>query len=221
MADARLSIELWSDLVCPYCWVGKTRLEAAIRRAGLDGKVDLVMRAFELDPAPRASGPLLEHLAHKFGGPAAAQAAARRVSAYGAPDGLAFDFDGAVASNTFDAHRLVLHAQARGLGAAVAERLMRAHFAERADLADHETLARLAAEAGLDAASARDALASGERADDVRRDEATARAYGVRGVPFFVLGGRLAVTGAQSAETFDEALRLALEPEGDESTGPA
>lgn len=205
-----LRIDVWSDLVCPFCWIGKRRLDEALARTGTDAEV--VLHAFELDPRHGASGPLLGHLARKFGGAERAEAMTRHVTRVGGEDGLAFDWARAVAANTFDAHRLVLHAQASGAGGALMERLMRAHFAEGADLADARTLVALATEAGLDAKEAERVLAGDAFALEVREDEASARDGGVTGVPFFVFDGRLALAGAQSVATFERALAAAAAP---------
>lgn len=211
---SRLLIEVWADVVCPFCWIGKRHLEEALRRLGLEDEVEVRHRAFELNPGLARSRPLREYLAERFGGDAGSMT--RHVAAMGAPQGLAFDFGRAVAAPTFDAHRLVLHAQEKGLGQSVMERLMRAHFQEAADLADHATLRALAVEAGL-AGDEVDALLPSDRlAAQVRADEAEARQAGVRGVPFFVLDGRYALGGAQPVETFVRALsRVQAERAGD------
>lgn len=205
-----LRIDVWSDLVCPFCWIGKRRLDDALARTGT--KAQVVLHAFELDPGHGDSGPLLEHLARKFGSVERAHAMTRHVTSAGATDGLVFDWARAVAANTFDAHRLVLHAQASGDGGLLMERLMRAHFEEGADLADAPTLVALATQAGLDPEEARRVLASDAFTLEVREDEAGARDGGVTGVPFFVFDGRFALAGAQGVETFERALAAAAAP---------
>jgi predicted DsbA family dithiol-disulfide isomerase len=210
--QGRLRIDVWSDVVCPFCWIGKHRLEGAIRRMGLEGEVDVVFHAFELNPAAPPARPLMEYLAGRFGGEANVRAVTQRTQAMGASEGLAFDWARAIAVRTFDAHRVALFAQSRGRGAETMERLMRAHFSEGRDLSDHATLAALAAEAGLDRSDVERALAGDGFAAQVRTDEAEARGFGIGGVPFFVLGGRYAVSGAQPPEVFEEALRTARQP---------
>lgn len=205
----RLRVDVWSDVVCPFCWIGKHRLEGALRQMGLQDEVEVVFHAFELNPAAPPARPLMEYLAGRFGGPASVRAITQRTAAMGAAEGLAFDFDRAIAVRTFDAHRLALFAQSRGRGREAMERLMRAHFAEGRDLSDHGTLVALAAEAGVDPDEARDALAGDSFAAEVRTDEAEARGFGIGGVPFFVFDGRYAVSGAQPVEAFEQAIRVA------------
>ena len=209
-AKERLRVEVWADVICPFCWIGKRRLENAARRLGLE--MELVHRAFELNPAARAPVPLPEYLAQRFGGAENARAAMERTTRLAAGEGLAFDMPRAIASPTFDAHRLVLHAQARGRGPEALERLMRAHFSEGLDLSDHATLVRLAGEVGLDPDEAARMLAGQDHAVQVREDELTARGMGIGGVPFFVFDGRLALSGAQPAEVFERALGMARRP---------
>jgi predicted DsbA family dithiol-disulfide isomerase len=205
-------VEMWSDVVCPFCWIGKRHYEEAVRRLGAPNGFRLVQRAFELNPAAGAPMPVYDYLAKKYGGgPEWGRAMTRRVAAMGANAGLTFDFDRALAVNTFDAHRVVRLATERGLGDAVVERLMRAHFAEGADVSDRATLARLAVEAGLDAASVEETLRSDAYAKEVRADEAKAGEIGVGGVPFFVVDGRYAVYGAQPVEHFASVLAKALD----------
>lgn len=203
-----LRIDVWSDVVCPFCWIGKRRLDEALARHGLQD-AEVVYHAFELDPSTQGSRPLLEHLERKFGGATNARAIVQRTESMGAASGLKMDFAHAIAASTFDAHRLILHAQRQDKGREMTERLMRAHFAEALDVSERATLARLAAEAGLDAADAARFLESDELGDAVREDQAAARSLGIRGVPFFVFNRRLGLSGAQPAEVFDEAIRQA------------
>ncbi|HWG90532.1 MAG TPA: DsbA family oxidoreductase [Candidatus Thermoplasmatota archaeon] len=216
----RLRVDIWSDVVCPFCWIGKRRLEAAVKQLGMEGEVEVVFRAFELNPALKASKPLTEYLGAKFGGPAQAKAMTQHVARMGAPDGLTFDFDHAIAAPTFDAHRLTLLAQEHGLGRPVMERFMRAHFAEREDLADHGTLRRLAAEAGLDAAAVDRVLGSDAYAKEVREDQGLARAYGIQGVPFFLIDGKYGVSGAQPVEVLARGITLARDARGSTAALP-
>lgn len=205
-----MRIEMWSDVVCPFCWIGKRHLEEAVTRLGVEGEVEIVQRAFQLNPSMGSSLPLPEYLARRFGGRENAQRMIEHVKTMGQPAGLSFDFEGAVAARTFDAHRVIRGATERGVGNAVAERFMRAHFTEGADLADRATLRRLAVEAGLDAGEADRVLASDDAfADEVERDALEAHALGARGVPFFVIDRRFGVAGAQPVEAFVEALRRA------------
>ena len=204
-----MRIDIWSDVVCPWCYVGKRRFEQALSRfAGRDA-VEVVWHSFELDseaPAERV-GAYEEHLAAKYG--RTVQEAAQMTASMtevAAGEGLEFRFDRARPGNTFDAHRLLHLAAERGVQDAVKERLLHATFTEGEPIGDPETLVRLVAEAGLDAEEARAVLASDRYAAEVRADEAQARAYGISGVPFFVVDGRYGVSGAQPADVLLQVL---------------
>ena len=206
-----MKVEIWSDVVCPWCYIGKRRFEAALAQFPHRDRVEVVWRAFELDPTAPASyegrGSYAERLAAKYGRTVPqAQSMIDGMVEQAAQDGLHFDFGISRTGNTFDAHRLIHLAHARGVQDAVKERLLRATFTEGEPIGDHETLVRLVAEAGLDADEAREVLASGRYADDVRADEAQASAYGISGVPFFVVDGRYGVSGAQPAELLLQVL---------------
>lgn len=204
--DTPIRIEVWSDVVCPFCWIGKAHLDRALDRLGMRDEVDVVFRSFELNPLMQGSEPVAEHLARKYGGPAQAQRILEQVARMGAQAGLPMDLSRAVAASTFDAHRLSHLAQELGRGHELMDGLMMAHFAEGADIADLATLRRVAVERGLDASRVDRLLASDEHAASVRADQAEARSYHVRGVPFFVLAGRYSISGAQPVELFVEAL---------------
>jgi predicted DsbA family dithiol-disulfide isomerase len=207
----KLRIDVWSDIVCPWCYIGKRRLEAALAGFPHRDEVEVVWRAFELDPsAPRERDRNVSYasrLSKKYGTTLPeAQARIERVAALAAAEGLDFRFDRARAGNTFDANRVVHMAGEHGVQDAVKERLMRAYFTEGEPVGDRDTLARLAGEAGLDAEAVRAALAGDAYADGVRSDEREAAELGIGGVPFFVFAGRYAVSGAQPAELFASAL---------------
>lgn len=204
-----MEIELWSDVVCPWCWIGKARLERALDELGLAGETRIRMRAFQLDPS-RRRGPLLDVLAEKFGtSPEETWKRVSHVTELGRELGLEMDYEGAIAAPTGDAHRLIQLAAADGLDPVLIERLHRAHFAEREDISDAAVLRRLATEVGVDADAVARVLATDELADVVAADQEAAYALGVRGVPFFVLDGRLGVSGAQPTELFVQALTQA------------
>ena len=205
-------IEIWSDLVCPWCYVGKRRLEAALRRFEGAAAVEVRWRAFELDPgAPaRRERAYADHLAHKYRVPV--DEAARmidRMTATAANVGLTYRFDIARPGNTFDAHRLTALAADRGVQDAVVERLFRGAFTEGEPVGDRHALVRMAAEAGLDEADAAATLDSDAYADEVRDDERTAAALGIAAVPFFVVDRAYGVAGAQSPEVILDVLRQA------------
>jgi predicted DsbA family dithiol-disulfide isomerase len=202
-------VEIWSDVVCPWCYLGKRRFESALARFEHRDDVEVVWRSFELDPdaGPSSSVPSAERLAAKYGMSVEdAQANHDRLTALAAEDGLEYHLDRTRGGNTFDAHRLIQLGKARGIQDAVKERLMRAYFTDNVAIDDRETLIRLAAEAGLDADEARATLASDDYADAVREDEELARRIGINGVPFFVLGRRYGVSGAQTSDVLLEAL---------------
>lgn len=205
-----MKIEIWSDVVCPWCYIGKRRLERALEEAGED--VTIVWRSFELDPsAPTEPVERLdEALAGKYGTTVEeARDMMDRTARTAANEGLDLRFDLARRGNTFDAHRLLHFAAAHGLQCPMKERLFQAYMTEGTAISDREELARLADEIGLDADEVRAMLAGDARGDEVRRDQARAREIGIRGVPFFVFDGRLAVSGAQPPEVFARALEQA------------
>ncbi len=191
-----MRIEIWSDVVCPWCYIGKRRLERALGQFEHAADVEVTWRSFQLNPdtPPGTAVPTL--------GAELAKA-----------EGLDFDFGAALTVNTLDAHRLLHLAADAGVGDAAKERLLRAHFTEGADLSDQDTLTRLLTEAGADEPRVRAVLASDEYADAVRADFDEARMLGANGVPFFVIDRTYGVSGAQSAETFLHALRTAYAAE--------
>ncbi|MDP9814978.1 DsbA family oxidoreductase [Spirilliplanes yamanashiensis] len=200
-----MEIEIWTDVVCPWCYIGKRRMDSAV--AAYPGDVTVTYRAYQLDPTPvREPQPLVDALAAKFGGPEQVTAMTSRVTDIAAADGLRLDFSRAVAANTFDTHRLIRWAGSHGRQAELLEAAHRAHFTDGVDLNSHDALAGLAAEMGLDAASARAYLASSDGADEVRAEFAAARELGVSSVPTFVLAGKYAVVGAQDSATLLAAL---------------
>jgi predicted DsbA family dithiol-disulfide isomerase len=212
---AKLRIDIWSDIACPWCYVGKRRIEAALAQFPHRADVEVVWRAFELDPsapraAPAAAGASYgERLARKYGKSVAeAEGMIRSMVAVAADDGLEFRFDRIRPGNTFDAHRVLHLALERGVQDAVKERLLRAYMTEGEAISDPATLARLAGEAGLDVDEVVALLATDTYAPEVRADEEEAAALGIRGVPFFVIG-RYAVSGAQPAEVLLRALHQA------------
>ena len=207
-----MKVEIWSDIVCPWCAIGKARFARALEAFAHRDDVEVVWRSFELDPtAPRElSGPLAEHLAAKYGvSVAEATAMQDRMTTVAAAEGLTFRFDIARSGNTFDAHRLLHLAADHGLQHELNERLLRAYLEDGEPIGDVATLTRLAAEAGLAAGEAADVLAGDRYADAVRADEAQARAYGISGVPFFVVDGAYGVSGAQPPEALLEVLNTA------------
>ena len=207
-----MKVEIWSDIACPWCYVGKRRFERALGSFSHRDDVEVVWRSFELDPsAPRRHAePQAELLARKYGFPLAqAQAMNARMTGEARKEGLEFNMDRVQVGNTFDAHRLIHHAAAHGRREEVVERLFAAYLTHGDALGEPEVLVRIAADAGLDAEGARAMLASDAHADAVRADEARARAFGISGVPFFAIDERYGVSGAQPPEVILDALRQA------------
>lgn len=218
-----MRIDIWSDVICPFCWIGKRHLETALenfRTAHPETEVEVVWRAYELDPdAPtEATETSVEMLSRKHGMPLAeAEAAQEQMAARFRELGLEFDWRSTRVCSTFDAHRLAALAADHGRADEVDEALRRAHFSEGLSIAEPDVLRRIGVGAGLPADAVDTLLAGDGHADRVRTDVETARGIGVRGVPFFVFDGRLAVSGAQPVEVFDSALEQAMA----EETSPA
>jgi predicted DsbA family dithiol-disulfide isomerase len=205
-----LTVEIWSDVVCPWCYIGKRRFEAAMESFEHADEVTIMWRSFELDQeAPQEpEGTAAERLAAKYGMSIdRAETLHGEMTERAAAEGLEFRFDLARGGNTFDAHRLIHLAATYGHQAAAQERLMRAYFTEGERIADKDTLIRLLVEVGVDAEEARDVLAGERFASDVREDELLAAQLGIQGVPFFVLNRKLGVSGAQPSEVLVQALQ--------------
>lgn len=215
-----VKVEIWSDVVCPWCYIGKRNLEAALDGFEHADEVEVLWRAFELDPGapPSRDGAYVERLAKKYRTSVdQAQGMVDRMTESAAAVGLDFRFDIARPGNTFDAHRLIHLADSKGLQDAMKERLLRATFTEGEPISDHETLVRLAVEVGLDGDEVAEALASGSFADEVRAEEAEATQLEITGVPFFVVDRTYAISGAHPPE----ALRRVLAKAWAESHKPA
>ena len=195
-----MKIEIWSDVVCPWCYVGKRNLEAALAAFPHADRVTVEWRSFELDPTTprRVELSMDEVLERKYGmSPDQATAANRQMTELAATVGLEYHLDQVQIGNTFDAHRLIHLAAHEGLGGAMKERLLHAYFTEGRAISDPATLAELAEEVGLDPERVAQVLESDQYADDVRADEQRAVDLGSTGVPFFVLDGRFGIPGAQ------------------------
>lgn len=204
-----MQVEIWSDVACPWCAVGKRRFEVALAGFEHREQVELRWRSFELDPeAPAVNdGDYAERLAAKYRtSRVEAQAMSDRMTATAAEDGWAFRFDRIRPGNTFDAHRLLHLAHERGMQDTVKEHLLSAYLEQGRAIGDQQVLTRVAVAAGLDADDVTAVLASHRYADEVRADEHQAHQLGISGVPFFVLDRRYAVSGAQPAKIFRQAL---------------
>jgi predicted DsbA family dithiol-disulfide isomerase len=204
-----MQVEIWSDPVCPWCYLGKRRFERALEAFDHRDEVTVVYRSFELDPSapPGATSPTVERLADKYGMTAGqADDAQRQMEQRAAQDGLEFRMDSLRSGNTRDAHRLLHLAKAQGVQAELAERLHRAYFTEQASIFDHSSLTELAVQAGLDRDDVIRVLGSQEYGDAVDTDEAMAQALGVNGVPLFVIDRRYGISGAQPPEVITGVL---------------
>lgn len=209
-----LPIDVWSDVACPWCWVGKRHLETAIAASGISATID--WRAFELDPTAPREAPeqtdYVERLAKKYGTSRnEAQQMIDRMVEFGRASGLEMRFDRIRPSNTFDAHRLLAWARERGRQTELKESLFAAYLHDGLCVSDPEVLAGLAAEVGLDPNEAREVLSGGNHEEEVRSDEQLAARIGATAVPFFVFDNRLAVSGAQPAEVLRDAITRVAE----------
>ncbi len=207
-----MEVEIWADVVCPWCYLGKRHLERALDSFDHADKVQVVYRSFELDPAaPRGvTTPTVEVLAQKYGmTPDRARQAQRQMEERATAEGLTFRMDGLRSGNTKDAHRLLHLAKASDRQGELMERLQRAYFTEQDSIFDHDALTRLAVEAGLDPREVADVLATDRYRDHVETDEAMARSIGATGVPLFVIDRRYGISGAQPAETITDVLERA------------
>jgi predicted DsbA family dithiol-disulfide isomerase len=203
-----MKVEIWSDIACPWCYIGKRHFEAALAQFPQRDQVEITWRSYQLDPnAPRQSHQTTsEALAQKFGGVARAQEMNERVSKIATEAGLEYHLDKAIYDNTFDAHRLIHFAAHKNLQGEAKERLLKAHFTEGVAVSDTTELVRLATEIGLDADEVRGALESNAYADEVKADFQRGNMFGVQGVPFFAIDEKYGVSGAQPTEVFTQVL---------------
>jgi predicted DsbA family dithiol-disulfide isomerase len=207
-----MKIDIWSDIACPWCYVGKRRFEKALGRFEHRDDVEVVWHSFELDPsaARTYAGSQAELLAAKYGVPVAqAEQMNARMAAEAKKEGLDFDFEVAKPGNTFDAHRLIHLAASMGRREAVVERFFRGYLTEGAAIGDPGALLDLATDAGLEGDAVRAVLGSDRYAEAVRADEAQARAFGIGGVPFFAIDEKYGVSGAQAPDVLLAAMQQA------------
>ncbi len=205
-----IKVEIWSDIACPWCYIGKHRFESGLARFAHRDQVEVIWRSYQLDPdAPRTTDKTLNEVLAEKHGMSLAQATVlnAQLSATAANEGLDYHFERTRYSNSFDAHRLIQFARGRGRQGEMEERLFKAYFSEGKAIGDKDTLVELAADVGLDAGEAGAVLMSDTHADDVRADIARGAGLGIRGVPFFVIDGRYGVSGAQLPEAFQQVLR--------------
>jgi|CXWL01.1.fsa_nt_gi predicted DsbA family dithiol-disulfide isomerase len=207
-----MRIDVWSDLVCPWCYIGKRRLERALADFDHRDEVEVVHRSFQLRPDTAAGSlmPRRQMLKEKYHlSDDQVETMDEKMERLAADDGLDYNLSGGVSGNTLDAHRLVHHARTLGQQDAVVERLFRAYFTEQRSIFERDSLVELATEVGVDPTETRRVLSGDAYAEAVKADHDQASALGARGVPFFVLDGRYGISGAQSVETFGSALQRA------------
>jgi predicted DsbA family dithiol-disulfide isomerase len=212
--ENKMKVEIWSDIMCPFCYIGKRKFESALGQFQHRDNVEIVWRSFQLDPTvqPQDGKDVYTYLAERRGQSRDWSVKMHQsVVAMAKEVGLEYNFDKAKITNSYDAHRVIQLAKQHGLGDAMEERLFKAYFTEGEQIADHQTLARLAAEVGIRKDDVINALAQGSYNDAVARDIQEAQQIGVNGVPFFVLDRRYAVSGAQDPAAFLGALQKAFE----------
>ena len=210
----KLRLDIWSDIACPWCYIGKRHLEQALADFAHEDDVEIVWRAYELDPsAPKQREDVtsnVERLAKKYRVPEAqAIAMMDRVIGVGNAAGLELKLHDTKSGNTFDAHRVLHWALEQGKQAALKERMLKAYMTEGVVISDPDVLVALAKDAGLDETEARAVVDSDRYTADVRADENLARELGITGVPYFVLANKIGVSGAQPVETMKLALQKA------------
>ncbi|WP_373232364.1 DsbA family oxidoreductase [Cohnella sp.] len=207
-----MEVEVWSDFACPFCYIGKQQLETALEQFAQKDDVKVVYRSFELDPQAQRD---VDHDVHdmlvaKYGmSREQAIAMNENLGSKAKEVGLSFQFDTLILTNTFDAHRLAQYAAKQDKANPMAQELFRAYFTDSRHLSDHETLAELAVQAGLDRDESLKVLAGTDYSAEVRADEDEASRLGIRGVPYFVIDRKYAVSGAQPSDKFLNALRTA------------
>ena len=221
-----LKIDVWSDIACPWCYIGKRNLESGLAVAAQSADapvVEVTYHSYELSPDTPVDfdGSEIDFLAGHKGMPAEqVKQMLENVTGVAANAGLEYNFDILKHTNTVKAHELLHFAKEQGVQPEMMERLMRAYFTEGSHVGRVEDLAVLASEVGLDADATREALTSGRFTAAVRADQAQAQAYGINGVPFFVIDGKYGVSGAQPAEAFTQILQQVWEERGTAASEP-
>ncbi|MED1438783.1 MAG: disulfide bond formation protein DsbA [Bacillaceae bacterium] len=215
-----MKIEIWSDYVCPFCYIGKRRMEKALELFPHKEQAEIVFRSFELDPTAKKEYDLSIHeiIAQKYGiSVEEAKRANNDVAKQAESVGLTFRFEEMKPTNTFDAHRLAKYADKKGKGREMHERLFYAYFTESKLISDHQVLVELAEEIGLDGDEVKQVLSSSQLEEEVRKDEQEASRLGVRGVPFFVINRKYAISGAQPTEVFLKSFQKIWDEENSSS----
>jgi protein disulfide-isomerase len=207
----KMKVEIWSDIMCPFCYIGKRHYEEALRQFPDSNHIEIEWHSFQLDPTiPKEAQKtdVYQYLAERKGmSVAQSRSMHDNVVAMAKSAGLTYNFDKAVVANSFDAHRVIQLAKTKGLGDEIEERLFKAYFTEGQDFSNHETLVKLGHEVGLAEADIREVLNSNRFTTEVKQDIAEAGSIGVQGVPFFVFDRKFAVSGAQPSQAFLETLK--------------
>lgn len=212
-----MKIEIWSDYVCPFCYIGKKQLEKAIQDMGYDGQVELIYKSYQLDPTTPVDSnvTVYESLAKKYGmSLEKAQEMTEGVTARAKEVGLNYDFSNLMEENTLKAHRLVKWAEQQGDVTALVESLLHSHFIEGKRIGQDEVLLTIAEQVGLQREEVAKVLVADTFKDEVEADIQEGQQLGVRGVPFFVLNRKYGISGAQPQQVFEETLRKVAEEEG-------
>lgn len=208
-APAKMQVEIWSDIMCPFCYIGKRKFEAAMEQFPQKDKVEVIWKSFQLDPEMKSQPGknVYDYLAERKGQTRDWSVKMHQhVTDMAKEAGLNYNFDKAVIANSFDAHRFIQFAKTKGLGDAAEENLFKAYFTEGKDVADHATLIALGEQIGLNKDEVAKVLSSNAFTTEVQRDIYEAQQVGARGVPFFVMDRRYAVSGAQPVEAFKQTL---------------
>lgn len=209
-----MEIQIWSDIMCPFCYIGKRRLEGALRQLSLTNEVTIVWKSFLLNPDMKTDPTRnsLEYLAETKGWTKEqTQEMVQHVVDMAKDEGLEYRMDDTKVANAMDAHQLIQLAKTVGKGDEVEERLFRAYFMEGKNIADMDVLVDLGEDVGIEAAQVRESLEKDEFTDSIRQDIREAQQIGVRGVPFFVFNNQYAISGAQPVELFVETMEKCLE----------
>ena len=207
-----MKIDIWSDIMCPFCYIGKRKLEGALEGFEHKDDVEIIWHSFQLDPDLKSQPGknVLQYLAERKGQSLAwAEKVQDQVTRSAAAEGLTYNFDKAVIANSFDAHRLIHLAAKHGLGGAAKEALLKAYFTDGKDISDHNTLMQIGIDLGLRVVEVGEMLNSELLVDEVNADIRQAADFGIQGVPFFVFDNKYAISGAQPVETFKGGLQQA------------
>ena len=210
--SSKMKVEVWSDIMCPFCYIGKRHYEAALKQFADSNRIEIEWKSFQLDPTipknPENKNNVYKYLADRKG---MSEAQSRKmhdnVVEMAKQVGLSYNFDNAVIANSFDAHKMIQLAKTKGLGDEAEERLFRAYFIEGMDFGDIPTLVKIGQEIGLESAEIEAALLSDDFAYKVKSDVAEAAQLGIQGVPFFVFNRKYAISGAQPTESFLETMQ--------------